>query len=201
MKAVTMMKTKELVDEYNQLTGDVITKFPNRETAESKVMEARKSVRKEPTVEKKQKEPAVQVEKKQIVASTIDDVSKMFRDLIEAQTEADHLNNQLIEAKKLVEAYSLEFKTINDIIQELKGKILPSALKQFGVGVKQTRTAKTRAPKEHLKVEVNGTVYRSVAAAFKALELPVEDVIKVRKVLKETGQYTYEGTAFKVVKE
>jgi hypothetical protein len=192
-----MMKTKELVEEYNQLTGNNITRFANREEAEKKVMDARKE-----SLNPKKK--SVVVKEKPVEAKekhTITDVSKMFENLATAQAEFDHLTSQLFEAKKVVDTYSLELKKVGETIQELKGKILPSALKQFGIGVKQTRTTKTRAPKEHLKVKANGTTYRSVAAAFKELELPKEDILKVRNVLKKTGQYTYNDTIFTVVKE
>lgn len=49
------------------------------------------------------------------------------------------------------------------------------------------------------KVKVGGEEYRSVMAAFKALELPLAKHQKFRKELKEKGQMKFEGHTFKIV--
>ena len=49
------------------------------------------------------------------------------------------------------------------------------------------------------KVKVGGEEYRSVMAAFKAIELPLAKHQKFRKELKEKGQMKFEGHTFKIV--
>lgn len=49
------------------------------------------------------------------------------------------------------------------------------------------------------KVKVGGEVYRSVAAAFEALKLPMSKHIAFRAKLKQQGRATFEGHTFTVV--
>lgn len=197
MKNVIEMTSKEMIAEYNSLTGKNITKFSTRAVGEKQLEKARskfvaelKNVREELVAEVEKAAEPVAKEYHYSVDGCPSCGAK--EDITPAGLEGTAGGERLF-----CHNCSTEFHQDGRIYNApAKSKTLSESIK---ASWKNAEVAAKRAKRDHVEVEGKG-VFPSVLKAFQALGLPVSKHIKFRMELKAQGSAKFGSYNFKIVK-
>lgn len=169
--------TAELVAKYNQLTGKAIKKFSSRAAGEKQVLAFMNAKPKDVAQDKPETskaDPAKAASKK-----AMNDPAKA------STTGASELARQAASIAKSAAKKKAEKEATVSRSDAIKVSWEDPA-------VKAARSIKN-------KVKVGGVEYRSLKAAFEALNLPVKKHLAFRLELKAAGRKTFEGHVFTIV--
>ena len=193
MKNITEMTAAEMIAEYNALTGKSTKKFSSRAAGERQLAAARAN------------------DPKQLPTATEEEVNHLFNRETNVTEEhfvpelgishcphcGIHLQNgyttntaQRYDNQPLLDKHEYMCLGCGEEFGPLiKGR---SAKRSHAIARSwfDAEVAAKRSRRDH--VAVNGVEYRSVLAAFKALNLPIGQHIKFRMALKEAGTGVYE---------
>jgi len=181
MKNLTEMTTAELVAEYNELTGKSIKKFSSRAAGEKQVEAARKANAK----------PAEET-------SSVYGFSQ--HGLTNCPHCGIHLNNGVGVHGDEVNGKIIKHETHEFVCLACEGEF-GAEIKKFAKSITRSKSiseswnvpevAASRAERHEVIVKDFG-VFRSVAEAFRKLNLPLNKHIAFRIALKESGAETFE---------
>jgi len=202
MKNVIEMTTKEMIAEYNTLTGKNITKFSTRAVGEKQLERAR-------AYYGAQEQAAEEVAAEEVAADTFDAPEEIWAAKKEYHYSEDGCPN--CGAKEDITPAGEENTAAGERLFchncstefHQNGKIY-KARSTGGIseGVKKSwanpEVAAARAKRDAVSVEGKGE-FKSVAAAFKALNLPMAKHIKFRMELKAKGAAKFMDYNFSIV--
>lgn len=179
MNTIANMTTSEMVAEYNTLTGKSIKKFSSRAAGERQLAAVRAA--------QPQQEPVVIEEEHYIRALGISHCPCCGIHLSNGYTtNTDQRENNLPLLDKheyMCLGCGGEFGPLIKGRSEKRSAAISNSWNDADIAAKRSR-------RDH--VMVNGSVHRSVRAAFVALRLPMGQHIKFRMALKEAGVGVYE---------
>lgn len=179
MKTIADMTTAEMVAEYNALTGKSIKKFSSRAAGERQLTAARAA--------QPQQEPTVTEEQHHIPELQLSHCPCCGIHLSNGYTtNTDQRENNLPLLDKheyMCLGCGGEFGPLIKGRSEKRSVAISNSWNDAEIAAKRSR-------RDH--VMANGSVYRSVRAAFVALKLPMGQHIKFRMALKESGTGVYE---------
>lgn len=186
MKTIDIKKAKmaDLISFYNEngkeQGWDKVSKFRDRPTAERRIESLIAMMQTETETQGDAKSPAVAVIEPKPAAKTIKRSTK------EVAAKAKAENGEVKEAAKREQVKAAAVKKASSTDDE-KATVRSEA-------VAKTWKDKTVATKRatHHKIEVNGTRYSSLYAAFVSLGLPIVKHISFRKLLKTAGKINFD---------
>ena len=206
-KMIDEMTTAEMVAEYNTLTGKSIKKFSSRAAGERQLAKARELLAVAKQTATVAVQPAQQPEETQVTEES----KKSFRYEVygcpncgatEDQTYAGQ-EGTAAEERNFCHRCSTEYwRDTGEIYKAPANSEARS--KAIAATWENDQIAAARSTRDNVVVDGKGT-FRSVAAAFKALGLPMSKHIKFRIDVKANGSGTFkygEGEyEFRVVKQ
>lgn len=206
-KPIAQMTTAEMVAEYNLLTGKSIKKFSSRAAGEQQLTKARELL----AVAKQTATVAVQPAQQPEETQVNEEVKKPFRydvdgcpscGATEDQTYAGE-EGTTAEERNFCHHCSTEYWRDTGEIYKAPAKS-DTRSKAIAATWENDQIAAARSARDNVAVDGHGT-FRSVAAAFKALGLPMSKHIKFRIEVKSNGtgifKYGTDEYEFRVVKQ
>lgn len=204
---IAEMTTAEMVAEYNTLTGKSIKKFSSRAAGEQQLAKARELL----AVAKQTKTVAVQPAQQPEETQVTEESKRSFRYEVHGCPNCGATDDQTYAGQEGTTAEERNFchhcsteywRDTGEIYKapaksETRSKIIAATWENDQI-------AAARSARDNVVVDGKGT-FRSVAAAFKALGLPMSKHIKFRVDVKANGSGTFkygeDEYEFRVVKK
>lgn len=207
-KMIAEMTTAEMVAEYNTLTGKSIKKFSSRAAGEQQLAKARELLAVAKQTATVAVQPAQQPEETQVT----EEVKKSFDYEVdgcpncgatEDQTAAGEDGTTAGDERNFCHHCGTEYWRGTGEIYKAPAKS-ETRSKAIAATWENDQIAAARSARDNVVVDGKGT-FRSVAAAFKALGLPMSKHIKFRIDVKANGSGTFkygeDEYEFRVVKQ
>lgn len=206
-KMIAEMTTAEMVAEYNLLTGKSIKKFSSRAAGEQQLTKARELLAVAKQTATVAVQPAQQPEETQVT----EEVKKSFDYAVDGCPNCGATEDQTYageegttaEERNFCHHCSTEYWRDTGEIYKAPAKS-DTRSKAIAATWENDQIAAARSARDNVAVDGHGT-FRSVAAAFKALGLPMSKHIKFRIEVKSNGtgifKYGTDEYEFRVVKQ
>lgn len=210
-KTFDQMTTAEMVAEYNILTGKSIKKFSSRAAGEQQLTKARELFAVAQQTATVAVQPAQQPEVNEVTEQTQE--AAVVGEFVNCPQCGAHLDNGVGYHMQEVNGKTIKHEEFEYACLACGGEFGPSIHR---VAKSETRSAAVaatwendqiaaaRSARDNVAVNGKGT-FRSVAAAFKALGLPMSKHIKFRIEVKSNGTGTFkygeDEYEFRVVKQ
>ena len=206
-KPIAEMTTAEMVAEYNLLTGKSIKKFSSRAAGEQQLTKARELLAVAKQTATVAVQPAQQPEETQVT----EEVKKSFDYAVDGCPNCGATEDQTYageegttaEERNFCHHCSTEYWRDTGEIYKAPAKS-DTRSKAIAATWENDQIAAARSARDNVAVDGHGT-FRSVAAAFKALGLPMSKHIKFRIEVKSNGtgifKYGTDEYEFRVVKQ
>lgn len=206
-KMIADMTTAEMVAEYNLLTDKSIKKFSSRAAGEQQLAKARELLAVAKQTATVAVQPAQQPEETQVT----EEVKKSFDYAVDGCPNCGATEDQTYageegttaEERNFCHHCSTEYWRDTGEIYKAPAKS-DTRSKAIAATWENDQIAAARSARDNVAVDGHGT-FRSVAAAFKALGLPMSKHIKFRIEVKSNGTGTFKyGTdeyEFRIVKQ
>ena len=206
-KMIAEMTTAEMVAEYNTLTGKSIKKFSSRAAGEQQLAKARELL----AVAKQTATVAVQPAQQPGETQVTEESKKSFRYEVHGCPSCGATDDQTYagqegttaEERNFCHHCSTEYWRDTGEIYKAPAKS-ETRSKTIAATWENDQIAAARSARDNVVVDGKGT-FRSVAAAFKALGLPMSQHIKFRIDVKANGSGTFkygeDEYEFRVVKQ
>lgn len=204
-KMIAEMTTAEMVAEYNLLTGKSIKKFSSRAAGEQQLTKARELLAVAKQTATVAVQPAQQPEETQVT----EEVKKSFDYAVDGCPNCGATEDQTYAGEEGTTAEERNFchhcsteywRDTGEIYKDLAKSDTRS--KAIAATWENDQIAAARSARDNVAVDGHGT-FRSVAAAFKALGLPMSKHIKFRIEVKSNGtgifKYGTDEYEFRVV--
>lgn len=206
-KTIAQMTTAEMVAEYNLLTGKSIKKFSSRAAGEQQLTKARELLAVAKQTATVAVQPAQQPEETQVT----EEVKKSFDYAVDGCPNCGATEDQTYAGEEGTTAEERNFcHHCSTECWRDTGEIYKAPAKSdtrskaIAATWENDRIAAARSARDNVAVDGHGT-FRSVAAAFKALGLPMSKHIKFRIEVKSNGtgifKYGTDEYEFRVVKQ
>lgn len=206
-KMIAEMTTAEMVAEYNLLTGKSIKKFSSRAAGEQQLTKARELLAVAKQTATVAVQPAQQPEETQVT----EEVKKSFDYAVDGCPSCGATEDQTYageegttaEERNFCHNCSTEYWRDTGEIYKAPAKS-ENRSKAIAATWENDQIAAARSTRDNVVVDGKGT-FRSVAAAFKSLGLPMSKHIKFRIEVKSNGSGTFkygeDEYEFRVVKQ
>lgn len=206
-KMIAEMTTAEMVAEYNLLTDKSIKKFSSRAAGEQQLAKARELLAVAKQTATVAVQPAQQPEETQVT----EEVKKSFDYAVDGCPNCGATEDQTYageegttaEERNFCHHCSTEYWRDTGEIYKAPAKS-DTRSKAIAATWENDQIAAARSARDNVAVDGHGT-FRSVAAAFKALGLPMSKHIKFRIEVKSNGtgifKYGTDEYEFRVVKQ
>lgn len=206
-KPIAQMTTADMVAEYNLLTGKSIKKFSSRAAGEQQLAKARELLAVAKQTATVAVQPAQQPEETQVT----EEVKKSFDYAVDGCPSCGATEDQTYageegttaEERNFCHNCSTEYWRDTGEIYKAPAKS-DTRSKAIAATWENDQIAAARSARDNVAVDGHGT-FRSVAAAFKALGLPMSKHIKFRIEVKSNGtgifKYGTDEYEFRVVKQ